>query len=94
MHMVPGVVGGSRFLCKGHFFGRMFFSSPALLIRREVTLLTETFLSLSLCSVSTVKQAGEIRLRFSLCGELDTLGIMLETTESALTRSSQPHGMN
>lgn len=49
--------------------------------------------NISLCPVSTVKQAGEIRL-FPLCGELDTLGIMLETTESALTWSSHPHGVN
>lgn len=48
----------------------------------------------SLCPVNIVKQAGEIRLRFPLCGELDILGIMLETTESALTQGSQPHGVN
>lgn len=31
-HLVPGVVGGSRLLCKGHFLGRLVSSSLALLV--------------------------------------------------------------
>lgn len=95
-HLVPDVVGGSRLLCKGHSLGRLVSSSLALLITHCVFSGKQLpCLRFDLCSVNTGERVGEIRPRFSVSGELGSLGIMLETTHSALrTRRSHPHGMN
>lgn len=95
-HLVPDVMERFRLLCEGHFLGRLVSSSSALL--RAHCIFSGKSLPYwhsCLCPVNTIEQAGEIRLSFSTSGGLDSLGIMLETTEPAIkTRFSHPHGMN
>lgn len=96
-HLVPGAEGGSRpLLCKRHFLDRLVSSSRALLIACCVfTGRSPPCLHFSPCQVDAGEQAGEIRLRFSASGELDSLVIMLEAIDSALkNRHSDPHSMN